>query len=679
MSALRRVRLAGLPALATAALVTAMAAVGMAVAAASLTAQAAPARHLFLVPKGDTVLVYVVDAPPALGGFVVYRGAPGTELQRVTAEAVEAVREPAMAAGMMGGDLPAVMTAVRATDASEMLRRLRSDAFAGPLMSLLYRSVAAALGRVWVDAGVPRGAELEYRVVFTDGAGRETDRSFTGRVTVRDVPPPAPSGLDVRPGDREVSLGWSFPSFRGDPADQTIGFHVYRADGASGGDFRRLTVVPVLRNEAAPLSYRDDEVATGGAYRYRVTAVDIAGRESVPTEARRVDVADRQPPAIPTGLAVQSGDGAVLLVWRMSPEPDVAGYQVERSQGLSEPYTRLTRALVPAGAPAFADSAVTGGRPYFYRVIAVDSAGNASEPSNALSALPVDETPPAPPGQVTASLTDDRRVLLTWAPSPSRDVLGYYVYRGEGTGPAARLTSKPVQGTQLADSGYAGGGLVPGRHYTVRVSAVDSSFNESGSVSVEIPVPDDEPPGAVTALSVRNHDGRWVEVAWSASASLDVREYVVTRDTEGSRPVEVGRYPASARSARDTAAAEGRRYTYGVVPVDSAGNAGPASTDSVTFGDMTPPPPPRRVTAVESADGGVVVTWERVASPDLAGYVVLRSDLPTGVFQRLTPEPAHDLTFRDATGAVGHFYEVRAVDVSGNLSAPSPAAGVVRP
>ncbi len=651
----------------------------LALAAAAVVRAQEVQRPVLLAPRGDSVFVYLLEQPPVLGGFVVYRSPVGSgrAAERVTREPVTAVREPALAAGMLGADLPAVMRAVRATDAAELLRRLRSDAFAGTVTSLLFRSVATVAGRLYVDGGLARGTEYEYRVVLTDGAGRETERRFDARVVVRDVAPAAPGAGRATPADREVSLGWTYPRFRGDPGDCVVGFHVYRAGGPGAAARRRLTSVPVLRNDAAPFVFEDRDVSNGAAYRYDVTAVDVLGRESDPSAVMRTSPADHTPPAVPTGLAAEAGDGVVQLVWRMSPEPDVEGYYVERSSGLSSPYTRLTARLVPATEPTWTDSTVHGGHPYFFRVIAVDSAGNASEPSNAMSALPVDRTPPAPPSGLVVAV-ERRRLVLSWSPSPSGDVRGYHVYRGDAPNRLVRLTSGPVAAVAFTDSGYGGAGLAPGGHYLVRVSAVDSSENESAQLEARVAVPDDEPPTPPTAFTARNVMARYVALAWASSSALDVRWYALTRAAGDSAPVEIGRFGPRDHEARDSAVELGQHYRYALTSIDSAGNRSAPATDSVTIRSLTPPAAPRLVTALAGADG-VTVAWERSGSPDVTGYNVYRSPLPTGVFERVTRVPVAALRYTDPGAHPAAFYVVRAVDPSGNESAPGPAAQVVAP
>jgi hypothetical protein len=102
-------------------------------------------------------------------------------------------------------------------------------------------------------------------------------------LTIRDTfPPGVPSGLEAVPGgataaDRSIDLSWT-PDTDADLA----GYFVYRQEvdpkGQVTGTVTRLNITPVV----GP-AYRDQTVLAGHRYAYRVTAVDTAGNESVPS------------------------------------------------------------------------------------------------------------------------------------------------------------------------------------------------------------------------------------------------------------------------------------------------------------------------------------------------------------------------------------------------------------
>ena len=96
------------------------------------------------------------------------------------------------------------------------------------------------------------------------------------------------------------------------------------------------------------------------------------------------------------------------------------------------------------------------------------------------------------------------------------------------------------------------------------------------------------------------------------------------------------------------------------------------------FADHKPPKAPAQPTA-SSATAGVTVAWAAGAEPDLAGYDVIRA-VNGAVPGVLNAAPLQRLSFLDRTlpKGVTATYVVRAVDSSGNLSAPSPAVTVTK-
>jgi fibronectin type 3 domain-containing protein len=653
-------------------LVLAALAAGAAAMAAPAAAQERP--QLWLVAHGDTVLVHVPEPPVANHGFVVYRTAAGGSPELLTPEPVLPVRQPALAAALLGDDLPRVMDMLRATDDVQALRRLEADRVAAGVASMLFRPAAVVLGRFFADTTAVAGAEYEYRVVFLDALGEETTEARTGSVRVADVPPPAVAGLAATAGSYEAALSWRFPVYTGGALDFVLGFHVYRA-GPASDDYERLTDTPVLRGTDEVQRYVDRRVRNDESYRYIVRAVDLAGRAGAAGDAVAVRPFDDSPPSVPANVVTEPGDGEVRLAWRMSPELNVVGYLVERSTGLDQPFERIVTEPVPVSSPTWLDASVRGGTQYFYRVVAINEHGRESRPSNAISALPYDETPPEPPVGVAASARG-RSVEVRWGPSPSDDVQGYHVYRGEVDGELVRLTTRPVAATEFIDAGFGNDGLRPGGRYIVRVSAVDHSLNESESVVAGVVIADDEPPVTPTALHAQPVEGRLIELTWMPGGSHDVARYVVTRTAAGAPDTEIASVAASAPlRVRDTDVVRGAEYVYRLVAVDSAGNLSEPIETRLVLRGTEPPPAPRHVSARVEQGGGVSVEWERVVDDELVGYRVYRATIPTGVYEPvsgLIPVGA-PLSITDRDGAATHFYTVRAVDRSGNESRPSPA------
>jgi hypothetical protein len=145
-----------------------------------------------------------------------------------------------------------------------------------------------------------------------------------------------------------------------------------------------------------------------------------------------------------------------------------------------------------------------------------------------------------------------------------------------------------------------------------------------------------------------------------------------------SGPVLLTEKPITALTWVDTEAKFGieRCYDVRVVMVQ-----GPATLESepspvacVTPVDTFPPPVPTGLAAV-AGEGAVSLIWVGVASPDLAGYLVLRAETPGGTLTPLFDTPLKETTYRDASARPGvrYLYAVVAVDNAspGNRSAAS--------
>lgn len=642
------------------------------------------APGLWLLAHDDSVTAQLSRVPAGFQGFHLYRAGDDGDFQRITEVPVRPIRDPNRFLVLLGEDGPVLQDRTRSATEPELVRRLQSNPVVASLYSYLFPSVAGVLGRRFTDAEVEAGATYRYRAVLVDAAGQETSDVREATVTVSDVLPGTPSGGGAEVGDNRVLLTWDYPDYRGDPQDFTVGFHVYRAD--AGSDlFVRRTRSPVTRDDTADPSWEDLDVVNGAGYSYRVRAVDLLGREGAPSAAVQVTPADPDPPAAPGSVRTFPGEGMVRVAWLVSPETDVVGYRVERAAGLDQSWDTLNARLVEAQEPIWDDSTATGGVQLFYRVVAVDAAGRESRPSNPVAATAFDNRPPAAPGDLAAEVTD-RVASLSWTAPGDEDVVGYHVYRGEGEDVMVRLTPEPVTGTTFRDAGPDGAGLNPGGRYRLRVTALDALANESEPAVLSVAVPDDEAPAAPSSLDVANPTGREARVRWNASPSLDVAAYVLTRARVSGPGSAEGTVPGAGVPARaDTVAAgdrfllrqgdlvPGDSYRFSVVAVDSAGNVSPPARVDFVFRDGTPPPAPAFLQARDSAEG-VVVIWERVVADDLAGYRILRSDLPTGRFEPVSGllDTGGQLRFVDPGGQAGAWYRVEAEDTSGNAAASAP-------
>ncbi len=171
-----------------------------------------------------------------------------------------------------------------------------------------------------------------------------------------------------------------------------------------------------------------------------------------------------------------------------------------------------------------------------------------------------DTQAPTQPGALTATAQSSSSIRLSWsASSDNVGVTGYAITR-------SGVSLGTVTGTSYTDSG-----LSPATAYSYVVTALDAAGNASAAATAPATTQtlDASAPTAPGQLSATVAKGRKVNLSWGAATdNIGVVGYRVFRG--GTQVAQV-----SGTSFRDS---PGRgSFTYTVVAVDAAGNAGPAS------------------------------------------------------------------------------------------------------
>ncbi len=177
------------------------------------------------------------------------------------------------------------------------------------------------------------------------------------------------------------------------------GFQLYRADGTcASADPKEFRLVQT--GATSPLV--DDRTQGGYTYAYKLRGVanDVEGTASACVDAVSADACTLQPTF---NIGGSTGDYtnascSVVLNWAAGasncPTANTVSYKVQRA---TSPYATFTDLTTVSGQTTYTDSAVTGGTPYFYRVVAIDGLGNQSQFTNTLNATPVGTNGPIGP------------------------------------------------------------------------------------------------------------------------------------------------------------------------------------------------------------------------------------------------------------------------------------------
>lgn len=215
--------------------------------------------------------------------------------------------------------------------------------------------------------------------------------------------------------------------------------------------------------------YFTGQVDEAAVYSSALSQSDVAAHYAL-------GVQDSQPPTVPANLtAALSGSNAVLNWDASTDNISVAGYKVYRGSSAIFTVSDANKVADVTGA-TWTDTAVPVGTSY-YKVVAVDGAGNASAASSAASVTALDTTPPTVPSGLAANVSGTS-VALSWSPSTDdAGVAGYSVYRGSSADFAVGADTKIADATGTT---YTDAGLPIGTYY-YKVTASDAAGNVSAA------------------------------------------------------------------------------------------------------------------------------------------------------------------------------------------------------
>ena len=494
-----------------------------------------------------------------------------------------------------------------------------------------------------------------------------SDRVQT-RLAASDTDPPGVSTVSPADGASAVSVASQVRVAFDESMDVSSTEAAFELSGPSPvpGSFSWESGNTVLVfTPASSLQYQ-----TAYAVSVAATAEDAAGNflsapysSSFLTEAAPVQV---EPPSSPTALTAVGGTRSANLAWS-APSDDggsgIIGYRVYR--GPSNASLALVATLEDV--LSYSDPSLANGTAYYYKVSALNGAGEGptSDAALALTAVVV----PGQPRSLSGS-GDSNSTSLTWS-APESDggsaITGYRVYRGPEPGHLSLLASV---GGVLS---YSDQGLPGNVTYYYQVSAVNSageglaSLETSVTTTLQIVAPS-SPQGLVATAADSS-----VRLAWGAPASdggASVAAYRVYRALGDSEAMLVATIPASL-CYDDPGLANGATYRYQVSALNSAGESALSAEAHAT--PLGRPSSPNDLRAGIASAGAVDLSWSAPSDDGGAaveGYLVLRG------YSSDSLAPIASVTgtsYRDSglLASTRYYYQVMAYSSSGNGTASS--------
>ncbi|MFC4455202.1 fibronectin type III domain-containing protein [Deinococcus sonorensis] len=525
----------------------------------------------------------------------------------------------------------------------------------------VHPSFARALGILYTLNGLKPGTHT----VTVAAVGRSGETPVgTATFTTGPTPTlPAPDQLTVSGAQPAPRLRWTPP----DDRHAVVAYNVYRAAGP--GPFVLLKPAPFFRSRGAGEAFEDAGLSPAVSYRYRVTSLDLFGRESAPSSPLTLNAQGR-PTVDSPSIAQASVTGAqVQLRWAPIGNPKVQAIVVLRGTDPTRPLQVIAR--VPPGRGQYLDTTTVPGTPYIYALAAEDQAGLASARGPLTSVTAVNRTPPRPPAGLSVT-PGESALTLRWTANAEPDLRGYLVFRSEGAQPGVGevlLTSAPLQTPSYRDD--IPQGVQTRYHY--RVVAVNTSEVRSPPSAIVTAALVDHTPPPVPSLRPPQTAGGHLELQWLQADVPDLAHFELRRTAAGTAPVTVT-LDAATRTYQDQQVTPGTVYTYVVLSIDAAGNRSDASTPVLaSVGARTLAPPTGAATLLPDAHG-VQVRWTAQAGTQTVVYRLQADGQPVQL-----SDPLDRATFDDLDGTPDSRYQLQAVSQAGALSPLSAAFKVSGP
>jgi fibronectin type 3 domain-containing protein len=428
---------------------------------------------------------------------------------------------------------------------------------------------------------------------------------------------------------------------------------------------------------AADTSYADLSLKWAGIHSYRITAVNLMGLESFPSEAIEVDVPLAS--LAPRDLEVSSWyDSDVVLNWTVGQEGDGCNVYRATVPGIyRDPPLNGLPIDDPAGvAIAYQDTGLNEGLVYYY-VVTQLRGDTESLPSDEVEFLA--GRPQAPTG-----LTGEVRechIVVQWDASSEGDVTRYRIYDRVPPGDDHALIDSVEQETIYVDPA-TDDSL---EHYYL-VTAVDSlglesflpSFPPTAPVFIEGPLHPPEPPSEFRIL---HHTNSSITFKMFAQEGEAFNIYRNTTQGEYHDP-PINSDPIPNVHPREylylsDGLIEGQEYFFNATCIRQNGCGTPESKIDTSTEISYVPGRPEGVTGLSAElvyGCDVLVSWRPNPEGDIVKYMIYHAiPSPDSDFHLLDSVFAPETTYVDASisDTLFHGYAVTAVDSLG-LEGPMP-------
>lgn len=203
---------------------------------------------------------------------------------------------------------------------------------------------------------------------------------------------------------------------------RVIGYNFYRTEIDKGSN--ELKLVKVLENKYAT-HYVDRGLEPKTRYAYQISSITANGTESKTTDAYIVQTLPRITP-VDFVQTISDLPNSIKLVWKPHQDKRVGYYRIEKYNTLLNEWI-LLKTINERLQVEYLDTGLDNNTSYKYRIKAFSFDDVEAAPSKVV----IGKTKPLPsnPTNIRISNSEPKKIIISWSPSASSDVVKYEIQR----------------------------------------------------------------------------------------------------------------------------------------------------------------------------------------------------------------------------------------------------------
>lgn len=435
---------------------------------------------------------------------------------------------------------------------------------------------AEGLGMLAIDDKVTLGTNYVYRVKINSTEANVNNWIYVEVTCQAFISTYLKSKIVTEVFEDDKAINFSFSKNK-----DYYAYHISRSDD-NGKTYKKLNdkleikLTPTDFEGDSSNAFLDSNLTNYKTYKYKVFGATIFADEILLAEFEAMPK-DRTPPPSPfLKTAKQIKPKEVELIWEM-PEPlvkDLKGFMIRRGLSDDSINTTITKSFLPLNARSFVDFGFEKDANNYYKVLAIDTAGNIGY-SFPILALLIDSTPPSTPLVKSAIIDSIGKVIITLVPNTEKDFMGYQLLKANAADHEFSVVSQTFNDSAyekvfvLYDSTTLNT-LTKNIYY--KVVSFDTHFNQSpDSKIIELKRRDTIPPTAPVITDFKLLDTA-ITIEFANSSSEDVVQNMLLRRVIGTEKYDtiLRNKNASINSFTDINFTSANSYEYSMIAKDEA-------------------------------------------------------------------------------------------------------------